>query len=61
MIDLKFYTIEEAASILKITPSTLYKYIWAGTITHYHRIGKGRGSIRFTAEDIQNVLRKNGE
>jgi len=48
----KLLTVKEAASVLSISPSSLYDMASKGEITH-RRV---RGSLRFALEDIDDYL-----
>lgn len=48
-------TVKEVAQRLRVSPSTVYNLVEGGRIA-YHRIGKGRGSIRFSEEQVEAFL-----
>ena len=48
-----FYTVEEAAEVLKVNPQFIYQHI--KEIPH-SRIGKGRGAIRFTYDNLVEYM-----
>jgi excisionase family DNA binding protein len=52
MADVKLYTIEEIAIILKVTQRTIYNYIRSGAL-HAIKIGK---HWRVRLEDFENFL-----
>lgn len=52
MVDIKLYTSEEVAELLKVTRPTIYRYIKEGKITPVKR-GK---NWYFTEENIKNYL-----
>jgi excisionase family DNA binding protein len=47
--------VKELADRLRVSSSTVYSLVEEGRISCY-RIGKGRGSIRFTEEQVQTFL-----
>jgi excisionase family DNA binding protein len=47
--------VKEVAERLRVSPSTVYNLVEEGRIS-CHRIGKGRGCIRFTEEQIEVFL-----
>ena len=49
-----FYTVEEAAEVLKVNPQFIYQHI--KEIPH-SRIGKGRGAIRFTMDNLVEYMK----
>ena len=56
-IFIAMYTIKEAAQLLHISPSLLYRLCNSGQIDHV-RYGLGRGTIRISAEAIQVFVRQ---
>jgi excisionase family DNA binding protein len=48
-------TVKDVAQKLNVSQSCIYQLVESGRIPH-HRIGLGRGAIRFTDEDITNFL-----
>ena len=54
MADLKVYTLDEVADILKVTKRTLYNYIKAGELPAV-KMGK---YWRVTAENLQHFVSK---
>lgn len=48
-------TVKEIAGRLRVSPSTVYNLVEEGRIS-CHRIGKGRGCIRFTEEQVEAFL-----
>jgi excisionase family DNA binding protein len=52
---MKLWTVAETADALSVSTSLIYQLVEAGKIP-CHRIGRGRGAIRFRAEDIAAYL-----
>jgi excisionase family DNA binding protein len=52
MAEIKVYTLDEVAEILKVTKRTLYNYIKAGTL-HAVKMGK---YWRVSEENLQNFI-----
>jgi excisionase family DNA binding protein len=48
-------TVKEVSRRLRVSPSTIYNLVEGGQIS-CHRIGKGRGSIRFTEAQVEAYL-----
>ena len=48
-------TVKDVASRLNVSQSCIYQLVETGKIPH-HRIGVGRGAIRFTEDDITEYL-----
>lgn len=48
-------TVKEVAQRLNVSPSCIYQLVETGRISH-HRIGLGRGAIRFTEANIAAFL-----
>jgi excisionase family DNA binding protein len=48
-------TVKEVAERLRVSSSTVYNLVEEGRIS-CHRIGKGRGCIRFTEEQVEAFL-----
>jgi excisionase family DNA binding protein len=48
-------TVKDVATRLNVSQSCIYQLVESGRIPH-HRIGLGRGAIRFTEDDISNFL-----
>jgi len=48
-------TVKDVAGRLNVSPSCIYQLVETGKIPH-HRIGVGRGAIRFTEDDIAEYL-----
>lgn len=48
-------TVKDVAERLKVSRSCIYQLVESGRIRH-HRIGLGRGAIRFTEEDLTEYL-----
>ncbi len=48
-------TVKDVASRLNVSQSCIYQLVETGKIPH-HRIGVGRGAIRFTEDDIAEYL-----
>lgn len=57
MNDIKVYTFDEVADILKVTKQTLYNYIKAGTL-HAVKMGK---YWRVSEESLQAFISNRGE
>ncbi len=53
-------TVKDVAQKLNVSPSCVYQLVETKSIPH-HRIGVGRGSIRFTEDDITQYLDGNRE
>lgn len=53
-------TVKEVAQRLNVSQSCIYQLVESGRIPH-HRIGLGRGAIRFTADDVAEFLAGNRE
>jgi excisionase family DNA binding protein len=51
---LEFLTVKEVADRLKCSERTVYEMVRSGRL-HAQRAGKGRGAIRITAADLQNI------
>ena len=49
----KLLTVNEAAEVLSLTPTTIYRMTKAGTLPHV-RIGR---SIRFSEEDLKSLFK----
>ena len=49
------FTVNEVASRLNVSRSTIYNAIESGSLPH-HRFGKGRGTIRVSEEQLQDFL-----
>ena len=55
MSDEPLLTAVDVLRILKISRTTLYRYIGDGTLTKI-KVGKGRnGAVRFAPEEIENL------
>ena len=50
----KLLTVNEAAEVLSLTPTTIYRMTKAGTLPHV-RIGR---SIRFSEEDLKSLFKE---
>jgi excisionase family DNA binding protein len=48
-------TVNDVARRLRVSPSTVYNLVEGGHIS-CHRIGRGRGAIRFTEEQVQEFM-----
>ncbi|MBI1314016.1 helix-turn-helix domain-containing protein [bacterium] len=48
-------TVKDVADRLNVSQSCIYQLVETGKIPH-HRIGVGRGAIRFTEDDISEYL-----
>jgi excisionase family DNA binding protein len=48
-------TVKQAAERLCVSPSTVYNLVHSGQL-HCHRIGLGRGRIRFTETQVEAYL-----
>jgi len=48
-------TVKDVAGRLNVSQSCIYQLVETGKIPH-HRIGVGRGAIRFTEDDITDYL-----
>jgi excisionase family DNA binding protein len=48
-------TVKDVSKRLRVSPSTVYNLVEGGRIS-CHRIGKGRGSIRFTEAQVEAFL-----
>ncbi|MBI1311744.1 helix-turn-helix domain-containing protein [bacterium] len=48
-------TVKDVAQRLNVSQSCIYQLVETGKIPH-HRIGVGRGAIRFTEDDITEYL-----
>lgn len=48
-------TVKQVAQRLNVSQSCIYQLVETGRIPH-HRIGLGRGAIRFTEDDITEYL-----
>ena len=48
-------TVKEVAQRLNVSQSCIYQLVESGRIPH-HRIGLGRGAIRFSDADIESFL-----
>ncbi len=51
------YTVNEVAERLKVSPATIYDAASSGELPH-HRIGRGRGTIRVSEEQLAEYLKK---
>jgi len=51
------YKVEEVARRLNVSASTVYRMVQAGQIEH-HRIGCGRGAIRFSESQVRSYLNR---
>jgi excisionase family DNA binding protein len=51
------YKIDQVAERLNISISTLYRLVASGRIEH-HRIGCGRGAIRFSESQVRAYMAK---
>jgi len=51
-------TVKDVAGRLNVSPSCIYQLVETGKIPH-HRIGVGRGAIRFTEDDLAEYLDRN--
>ena len=49
-------TTEEVATLLGVSRSLVYHLVDKGKLPH-HRVGLGRGTIRFTEKDVSEFLR----
>ena len=48
-------TVKEVAQRLNVSPSCIYQLVESGKLPH-HRIGLGRGAIRFSDNDVAEYL-----
>lgn len=48
-------TVKQVAQRLNVSQSCIYQLVETGRIPH-HRIGLGRGAIRFTEDDLADYL-----
>lgn len=48
-------TVKDVAKRLNVSPSCIYQLVESGRLSH-HRIGLGRGAIRFSDADIDDYL-----
>lgn len=48
-------TVKDVATRLNVSASCIYQLVESGKLSH-HRIGLGRGAIRFSDEDIAEFL-----
>lgn len=48
-------TVKDVAQRLNVSQSCIYQLVETGKIPH-HRIGVGRGAIRFTEDDLADYL-----
>ncbi len=55
MLNEPLYKIEEVARRLNVSVSTLYRMVSRSRIEH-HRVGCGRGSLRFSETQIRSYL-----
>jgi excisionase family DNA binding protein len=53
-------TVKDVAQRLNVSQSCIYQLVETGKIPH-HRIGVGRGAIRFTEDDITLYLQNSRE
>ncbi len=53
-------TVKEVAERLKVSASCIYQLVESGRLAH-HRIGIGRGAIRFSEDDLDEFLKKSRE
>ncbi|NQV26374.1 MAG: helix-turn-helix domain-containing protein [Rhodopirellula sp.] len=53
-------TVKDVAQKLNVSQSCIYQLVESGRIPH-HRIGLGRGAIRFNEADITEYLMSNRE
>lgn len=53
-------TVKEVAERLKVSASCIYQLVESGRLAH-HRIGIGRGAIRFSENDLDEFLKKSRE
>lgn len=56
-IDSPVMTLKEVASFLRVSPKTVYRMVWAGSIP-FMRVGKAKGEIRIKMEDINQMFKK---
>lgn len=54
---MKFYTVADVAERLNVARSTVYDLVQDGLLECY-RIGTGRGTLRFTDEQITDYLER---
>jgi excisionase family DNA binding protein len=54
---MKLLSVRGAAEWLSVSVSTIYGLCESGELAH-RRIGRGRGCIRFTEEDLQQYLER---
>ena len=53
-------TVKQVAERLTVSASCIYQLVETGRLSH-HRIGVGRGAIRFTEEDVDEFLAQSRE
>jgi excisionase family DNA binding protein len=53
---LTMLTVREVAERLKVSPGLIYALVESKKIGH-HRVGRGRGRIRFSEENLADYLR----
>jgi excisionase family DNA binding protein len=53
-------TVKQVAERLNVSQSCVYQLVERRQIPH-HRIGLGRGAIRFTEDDVSQFLRRSRE
>ncbi len=53
-------TVKDVATRLNVSQSCIYQLVESGRICH-HRIGLGRGAIRFTEDDLAGYLEQSRE
>jgi excisionase family DNA binding protein len=51
------FTVQEVAEKLNVSPATVYDAVASGELPH-HRIGRGRGTIRVSEEQLRAYLRR---
>ena len=49
-------TVKQVAEVLAVSPSMVYDLAARGLIRHHRIAGKGRGTLRFAEEHVQEYL-----
>jgi excisionase family DNA binding protein len=55
-VDTHFYTVKEAADLLRCSSSFLYGLLASGRLKHYV-LGEGQGGVRISSDQIDDYLR----
>jgi len=56
LVEERFYTAAEVASMLRVARTTIYAWVEQDLVPH-QRIGPHGVGVRFTAEDVRSIVR----